>query len=121
MKFVLEIGKDLYLLALAIQGIAHSSILKADVLFERNIGSCGFLYVASTGNKFVYIETCASYGKKTHGSEHRETSAHVVGNYERCVAFLVGCGTCSTLVRIGYGYYHLAGNLFASLVFALLF
>lgn len=59
-------------------------------------------------------------GQQTYWSEHREASAHVVGNDETLVAFLVGtCAGCTTL-GIRHGHDDLLGKFLTALVLTLL-
>ena len=66
------------------------------------------------------VETCNGDGQQTYRSEHRETSAHIVGNDKALVAFLVSTGAGSTTLGIRHGHDNLLGELLATLVLALL-
>ena len=119
-KLRLEVDENLNLLAFLVECIAHCSILKADILFEGNVGSDSLLHVGSTLNKLGNIKACNSNGQQTYGSKHAETTAYVVGNYERSVAFLVSTSAGCALLGIGDSNNDLASHLLTTLFLALL-
>ena len=68
----------------------------------------------------LHIESGTCNRQQTHRREHREASAHVVGNDERLVAFLVGAGAGSATLGIGDGYDDILCLFLAHLCLALL-
>ena len=116
----LVVHHDLNLLAVLVECIAYSGILSGGVLLKRNILATCFLHLLGTLNQGLDVETGTGDGQQAYGCEHRETAAHVVGDDEALVAFLVGTGTGSAFLCIGHGYDHLLCLLLATLGLALL-
>ena len=114
-KLRLEVNEDLNLFAGTIERIAHSGILRGNIIF----GAALAFHVSCTFDEGVDIESCAGNGKKADGSEHRETSAHVVGDDERGVTLFVGRGARRALLGVGHRHDHLACSLFAALFLTL--
>ena len=116
----LIVGQDFDLLASVVEGIAEGSIACGEVFGERHFGSRGLLHVGSTLDEGFDVETSAGDGQQADGREYGEATAHVVGDDETLVAFLVGRDAGSTLLGIGHSNDNLAGHLEAALVLALL-
>lgn len=75
---------------------------------------------AAPGHQLCDVESGYGDRQQTYGSQYRETSAHVVGDDEALITFLVGCGACRAFLCIGYGHDDFACHIFSALVFALL-
>ena len=120
MELRLEVGQDFDFLSGAVDGVANGGILGGDVFLEGNIGASGFFHVGSTLHELVDVEASAGDGEQADGGENAEASAHVVGDDEALVAFLVGGQTGSALLGVGDGNDDLAGHFFAALFFTLL-
>ena len=116
MEFGLEVHEDLYLLAGFVECVAEYGIACNDVVV---VGSGG-LHVAGSLHEGVDVEAGAGDGQEADGGEDAEAAAHIVGDDEAGVAFLVGGGTGGTATGIGDGDDDLAGLLLAALVLALL-
>ena len=78
MELRLIVHEDFDLLASAVEGIADSSVLCSDVV----VGAAFFFHISGTLHERVDVETSASDGEQTYGSEDREASTHVVGDDE---------------------------------------
>ena len=120
MQFWLIVDHDLNLLAALIETIAHGSILGCQVLSKGHILSTGFLHILSTLDQSLDVEASTGNGQQAYRCEHREASAHIVGNNETLIAFLVSTGTGSTALGIGHSHNHLLSLLLAALSLALL-
>ena len=77
-EFGLIVHEDFDFLTSTIKCIANSSVLRSDVV----LGAAFFFHISGTLHERVNVETSASDGEQTYGSEHRETSTHVVGDDE---------------------------------------
>ncbi|EJX06228.1 hypothetical protein EVA_05664 [gut metagenome] len=119
-KLRLVVGEDFDLLAFAIECVAHSSIVGRRIFFHRHISTSSLFHIGSTGNKLFDVIARTSDREQTHRSEYREAAAHVVGDDEALVTFLIGSDACSALLFVGYRYDHLACHFDAALFFALL-
>ena len=74
----LIVHEDFDLLASAVEGIANSSVLCCDVV----VGAAFLFHISGTLHERVDVETSASDGEQTYGSEDREATTHVVGDDE---------------------------------------
>ncbi len=74
------------------------------------------LHLGGACHELVDVEACHGNGQQTHGGEHRETAAHIVGDDERAPALFVGHGAQGTLPGVGDGHDFLVGSLFALLL-----
>ena len=120
MQFRLIVHHNFNLLATLVERVAHGGILRSDVLLKRNILAALFFHILRTLDQRLDVESGAGDGQQTDRREHREATAHVVGNHEGLVAFLVGAGTRSTALRIRHRHDHLASLVLATLFLALL-
>ena len=116
----LEVYHDLDLLTALVETIAYGSILCCGVLCEWNVLTACLLQLLGTGHKFLDVESCACDRQQTYWGEHRETSAHVVGDDEALVSLLVSACAGSTFLGVGDGHDHLLGLFLAALGLALL-
>ena len=116
----LVVHHDFNLLTCLVETVAHGGILGSGVLIEGHVAAADLLHILSTLDKLLHVETGAGDGQQTHRREHRETTAHVVGNDERLVALLVGAGAGSTTLGVGDGHDDLACLVLAHLGLALL-
>ena len=116
MKFGLVVSHNLYLLATLVNSIAHGSINSSRIVISRSVHVALSLHVLSTLHQGSDVEACHSDGQQTHRSEYRETATHVVWDDETLVAFLVSCGTSSTLLGVSNSHNHLLCHFLATLV-----
>ena len=121
MKFGLIVDHDFNLLARLIQCVAHGGILCGDVLLERHIQGAGFFHVLGTGHQLADVESGTGDGQQTHGCEHGETTAHVVGDDETLVSLFVGTGAGGSALGVGHSHNHFLRLFLAALSLALLF
>ena len=115
----LVVHHDLDFLTSAIESVTDGSILGSDILLERNILTTSLLHLLSTFYQFHDVESRTGNGQQAHRSEHRETTANVIGNDETLVSFLIGTGAGSTSLGVGNGHNHLLGLFLTTLVLAL--
>ena len=121
MELGLVVHHDFNLLAsLRVETVAHGSIDGCGVLLVRSVLATHLFHFCCTCHQLADVESCTSDGQQTHGSEHRETSTHIVGDYECLVALFVGSGTGSTFLGVGHGHNHFLGLFFAALLLTLL-
>ena len=115
-EFRLEVHEDFNLLSGTIEGVAHGGILRGHIVF---VGALCF-HVGCPLDEGVDVETGAGDREQTHGGEHREAAAHVVGDDERGVA-LLRCGDAgSTFLGIGHGHDDFLCHFLATLLLTLL-
>ena len=122
LREIVELGIEVYenldLLAALIESVAETSILLSGVL-GRGVES-GLLHILGSFEEFLDIMTCASDREKTHGSEHRETAANVVGDYVSFVTFLVGHNAECALLLVGDSHDEILGCILACLLLKLI-
>ena len=118
-QFRVEVNEDFNLFAGAIEGVAGLGISHHHVV-GVGVGS-GCFHCAGTFNKRFDVETCHRNWHEAYGGQHRESSAHVVGDYESLVAFFLSQLAQCALLGVGDGDDALGGFGFAHLLLEHLF
>ena len=118
-EFGVVVGEDFDFLAALVEGVAHGGVDGAGVLAEGGAYGGGLLHGYGALHEGFDVEPGHGDGQEAYGGEHGEAAAHVVGDDEAGVAFLVGRGAGCAAAGVGDGYDDFAGHFLAALVFAL--
>ena len=120
-QFGIVVYEDFNFLTVLVELVTRSCIDGSRIFCKRNIFSTSLFHGNCTCNQFLNVETCYCDGQQAYRSQYGETSAHVIGDDEGFVAFVVGRYAGSALFGIGDGNDNLLCHILAALVFALLF
>ena len=90
LQFRLVGTQDFDLLASVVEDVAHGGVDGCRILLESDAFGRGLLHLLRTADESRDVHAGDGQRQQPHGGQHREASAHIVGNDERRVSLLRG-------------------------------
>ena len=119
MELGVEVGQYLGLFACAVERVAGGGV-EQRLVVERCCG-CGGLHLGGSVKECADVVAGHCDREQTYGGEHREASAHVVGDDKCLVALFGGELAQGAALGVSDGYGQFGGFLLAGLLLELLF